>query len=71
MMVIKDTCTPESNSDSVMWLDFHRARTFNEGEITKEQVEWIKNEEDIVISLGGHFAFDHAQNKIEKSLKFY
>lgn len=43
MMVVKDT------PDRVIWLDFDRAETYDEDQITDEQVEGLKEEEQIMM----------------------
>ncbi|KAJ5712012.1 hypothetical protein N7488_006168 [Penicillium malachiteum] len=69
MMVIKDT--PESKSDRVIWLDFDRAETFNEDEITDEQARLIAMEEKIVSDLGSSLAIDHEKGELDDAYMFY
>ncbi|KAJ5712011.1 hypothetical protein N7488_006167 [Penicillium malachiteum] len=69
MMVIKNTSSPGSSipdSDRVLWLDFDRAQTYNEGEITDQQMKWIEEEEQIVLQLASAL---RSTGKRERELK--
>ncbi|KAJ5354955.1 hypothetical protein N7541_005999 [Penicillium brevicompactum] len=65
MMVVMDT--PER----VVWLDFDRAETYDEDQITVEQKDLLGEENEIVNGFIYCLATDHEKGKLNEAYIFY
>ncbi|KAJ5577938.1 uncharacterized protein N7459_006902 [Penicillium hispanicum] len=65
MMVVTDS------PDRIVWIDFDRAETYNEEQITTEQRKLLEEEEEIVDGLKVCLASDYEKGKLEDAYLFY
>ncbi|KKA19530.1 hypothetical protein T310_6487 [Rasamsonia emersonii CBS 393.64] len=65
MMVVKN------DPERVIWIDFDRAETYDQDQMTQKQKALIKEEEEIVISFKDCLEADYAKGKLEEAYIFY
>ncbi|KAJ9240620.1 hypothetical protein DTO271D3_6580 [Paecilomyces variotii] len=67
MLLVKDDPDP----DRVIWIDFDRADTYHEDQITERQRSFLREEEGIVVSFKHHMDEDVKKGKLVKAYLFY